>query len=103
MWKSNSESDLKEMVAKKSKSKGYSTNRLKIIKPEVLEQNDENDELQKQRRRSWPPKNSSGAEYLIFKSDKEFNEKPIFAVDQENGSRVKEKIEGFENNRYVSA
>lgn len=126
VWRSNSESDLNDVVyGKKSKGKhcdNLFSGRHKIVKQDKFSNDNKENKIKlfpiTHRRRSWPPKEVDDSNYILFQNNKKnrfhsrrshvsteffFNDDS----DMENfgnemdkstfGSRVKEKIEGFEN------
>src|SRR5690625_1871688 len=124
VWRSNSESDIKEMFSKKSKSKNCDypfASRHRIAKQDKLSRQNKENSIKllpiSHRRRSWPPKESSDSSFLMFndKANRSGSRRSRFTnqffmnedSDLENlvneinkseiRSRVKERIEDFEN------
>ena len=103
MTRSSSESDVSR-----------NNSNLKCKNCDVIDNSDENSNdspskcfTSPHRRRSWPPKVNDDSDYFMF--DEEENKKPNYAdalyclnnKDMEIKSRVKERIEDFENNKQV--
>lgn len=125
VWRSNSESDLKDIFSKKSKSKNCDypfSSRHKYAKQGKLSWEDKENAIKlfpiSHRRRSWPPKEGSqDSGYLLFndKENRDSSKRSCFSRDyflnddtdienllseiskSEIRSRVRERIEDFEN------
>lgn len=118
IWKSNSESSLKDICSKKSKSEKCDntlSNRHKLVKTSYDDSVFDKYPYGSKRRSSWSSsKASDNSEFsTLFKnkenyySNYELNNIITNAEDSAGGdckktSKVKEKIEGFENNVFVS-